>query len=193
MARTKRKKPYNPRRCTTGDRMTCRATRRWRRSRSTIPLDWSPATRSSRLRSIRNDPSGAAAHASSDRRGAVSGRPGLSERLGKSRARTARGRPDARICRWRTGARADHGRPAQGGAAAQPRRTRTGRGWIGAGARGVDPRHDHGADRSSGVDLRGQRWNDYFARRFRECLDRLALIYGFSRRAARIHVRTARR
>ncbi len=28
--------------------------------------------------------------------------------------------------------------------------------------------------------LRSQRWNDYFARRFRECLDRLALIYGFA-------------
>jgi hypothetical protein len=28
--------------------------------------------------------------------------------------------------------------------------------------------------------LQGQRWNDYFARRFRECLDRLALIYGFA-------------
>jgi hypothetical protein len=28
--------------------------------------------------------------------------------------------------------------------------------------------------------LRGQRWLDYFARRFRECLDRLALIYGFA-------------
>lgn len=28
--------------------------------------------------------------------------------------------------------------------------------------------------------LRTQRWNDYFSRRFRECLDRLALIYGFS-------------
>src|ERR1700724_2399153 len=27
--------------------------------------------------------------------------------------------------------------------------------------------------------LVGQRWIDYFARRFRECLDRLALIYGF--------------
>ena len=27
--------------------------------------------------------------------------------------------------------------------------------------------------------LRGQRWIDYFAKRFRECLDRLALIYGF--------------
>jgi hypothetical protein len=26
----------------------------------------------------------------------------------------------------------------------------------------------------------GQRWLDYFARRFRECLDRLALIYGFT-------------
>jgi hypothetical protein len=28
--------------------------------------------------------------------------------------------------------------------------------------------------------VRAQRWNDYFARRFRECLDRLALIYGFA-------------
>ena len=28
--------------------------------------------------------------------------------------------------------------------------------------------------------LRGQRWIDYFGRRFRECLDRLALIYGFA-------------
>ncbi|HZR72696.1 hypothetical protein [Bradyrhizobium sp.] len=28
--------------------------------------------------------------------------------------------------------------------------------------------------------LRGQRWKDYFARRFQECLDRLALIYGFA-------------
>lgn len=30
---------------------------------------------------------------------------------------------------------------------------------------------------------RTQRWNDYFARRFRECLDRLALIYGFATEA----------
>ncbi len=29
-------------------------------------------------------------------------------------------------------------------------------------------------------DLRGQRWKDYFARRFQECLDRLALFYGFA-------------
>jgi len=28
--------------------------------------------------------------------------------------------------------------------------------------------------------LCSQRWNDYFARRFRECLDRLALMYGFA-------------
>jgi hypothetical protein len=29
-------------------------------------------------------------------------------------------------------------------------------------------------------DLRSQRWSDYFSRRFRECLDRLALLYGFA-------------
>lgn len=28
--------------------------------------------------------------------------------------------------------------------------------------------------------LAAKRWNDYFARRLRECLDRLALIYGFA-------------
>jgi hypothetical protein len=32
--------------------------------------------------------------------------------------------------------------------------------------------------------LRAQRWMDYFARRFRECLDRLALIYGFATEAS---------
>jgi hypothetical protein len=28
--------------------------------------------------------------------------------------------------------------------------------------------------------VRGQRWLDYFARRLRECLDRLAQVYGFA-------------
>ena len=28
--------------------------------------------------------------------------------------------------------------------------------------------------------VRSQRWTDYFSRRFRECLDRLALVYGFA-------------
>jgi hypothetical protein len=28
--------------------------------------------------------------------------------------------------------------------------------------------------------VHGQRWIDYFARRFKECLDRLALMYGFA-------------
>ena len=35
--------------------------------------------------------------------------------------------------------------------------------------------------------LRGQRWKDYFARRFQECLDRLALIYGFATSGRRAH------
>lgn len=30
--------------------------------------------------------------------------------------------------------------------------------------------------------LNSQRWQEYFARRFRECLDRLAFVYGFSTR-----------
>lgn len=37
--------------------------------------------------------------------------------------------------------------------------------------------------------LRGQRWNDYFSRRLRESLDRLAITYGFSTVAPAGHVR----
>ena len=36
-----------------------------------------------------------------------------------------------------------------------------------------------------------QRWRDYFARRFQECLDRLALIYGFATEKAAARHRTA--
>jgi hypothetical protein len=32
--------------------------------------------------------------------------------------------------------------------------------------------------------VQSQRWNDYFARRFRECLDRLAQVYGFAAETA---------
>ena len=32
--------------------------------------------------------------------------------------------------------------------------------------------------------LRGQRWMDYFSKRLRECLDRLALMYGFANQMA---------
>jgi hypothetical protein len=40
--------------------------------------------------------------------------------------------------------------------------------------------------------LRTQRWNDYFSRRFRECLDRLALIYGFATEKKKPTAPTAR-
>ncbi|GLH77527.1 hypothetical protein SSBR45G_24350 [Bradyrhizobium sp. SSBR45G] len=41
--------------------------------------------------------------------------------------------------------------------------------------------------------LVSQRWNDYFARRFKECLDRLAVVYGFSTdRVGRQHNHAAR-
>jgi hypothetical protein len=39
-------------------------------------------------------------------------------------------------------------------------------------------------------DLHTQRWRDYFARRFQECLDRLALIYGFATQKGKEHRRT---
>ena len=54
------------------------------------------------------------------------------------------------------------------------------------GADGSAIVHDvlvHGMNMEQVGDRRGlqsQRWNDYFARRFKECLDRLALIYGFA-------------
>ncbi|CCE04053.1 DUF6456 domain-containing protein [Bradyrhizobium sp. STM 3809] len=37
--------------------------------------------------------------------------------------------------------------------------------------------------------LASQRWNDYFARRFKECLDRLAVVYGFATGRAGSHSR----
>jgi hypothetical protein len=40
--------------------------------------------------------------------------------------------------------------------------------------------------------LSSQRWKDYFARRFQECLDRLALFYGFAA-PARVAVKTVPR
>lgn len=36
-----------------------------------------------------------------------------------------------------------------------------------------------------------QRWKDYFSRRFQECLDRLALIYGFATEQRRSHLNPA--
>ncbi|WP_409187823.1 hypothetical protein [Bradyrhizobium sp. RDM4] len=40
--------------------------------------------------------------------------------------------------------------------------------------------------------VRTQRWSDYFARRFRECLDRLALVYGFATEASARRVQPRR-
>jgi hypothetical protein len=40
-------------------------------------------------------------------------------------------------------------------------------------------------------DLHTQRWKDYFSRRFQECLDRLALIYGFATERGRSHLNPA--
>jgi len=40
--------------------------------------------------------------------------------------------------------------------------------------------------------LKTQRWTDYFSRRFRECLDRLALIYGFATERKELGVHSRR-
>src|SRR6201996_3741511 len=39
--------------------------------------------------------------------------------------------------------------------------------------------------------LESQRWKDYFSRRFQECLDRLALIYGFATEQGPSHLNPA--
>jgi hypothetical protein len=113
------------------------------------PLALEPGEKIVTLRSIRNDPLARLhTHRQIDE-AQYQGRPGISGRLGEGRARPACGRSDTGICRWRAGAGADHGTPAQGGAAAEPRRTRTRRRRLLPGARGPGPRHDDGADRAA--------------------------------------------
>ena len=92
MARTKRKKPYNP--AKTHDRRSRDLLRNAEVAAVEVddPMGLDPGDKIVTLRSIRNDPLGAAAHPSPDRRGAISGRPGVSGRLGEGRARPAGGR-----------------------------------------------------------------------------------------------------
>src|SRR3989440_5809681 len=159
--------------------MTCRATRRWRRSRSTIPSDWNPATRS--LRCARS--------ATIHWRGCT--------RIVRSMKRNIRAVGFFRT----TGNERNAGHApsilrvnmSMAGQAREPitegqRRAvlRLNRAERELGADGSALVHDIlilgmtmeqiGQRRG----LRGQRWIDYFARRFRECLDRLAMIYGFA-------------
>jgi hypothetical protein len=64
------------------------------------------------------------------------------------------------------------------------------------GADGSALVHDvlvHGMTMEQIAERRGlttQRWKDYFSRRFQECLDRLALIYGFATKQAPENART---
>jgi hypothetical protein len=154
MARAKRNKPHHP--AKVHDRRSRDLPRNAEVAAVEVddPFGLEPGDKIVTLRSIRNDPLRPAAHASSDRRGAMPGRAGIPERLGESRAWTSGCRSNQGICRWRAAAGADHGRSAQGCAAAEPRRARTRRRRLGAGARGFDPWHDHGADRAAAGGVR---------------------------------------
>jgi len=137
------------------------------------PLALEPGEKIVALRSIRNDPlAGFIRTARSTRRNT---RAGVPERLGEGRAWPAGGRSDARICRRR---------PITEGQRKAVLRLSCAERELGAdGAALVHEVLVMGLSMEQvgqRRNLQSQRWNDYFSRRFRECLDRLALIYGFA-------------
>ena len=122
-----------PQKFMTGGRAICRATPMSRPSR--LMIRSGSNRRQDRHAALAAQRSlGQTAFASADRRGAIPGRACLPGRLGEGRARSAGGRSRQGICRWRAVSRADHGRPAQGRAAPQPRRALTRCRWLGVGA-----------------------------------------------------------
>ena len=192
MARAKTQKTAQIRqRSMTGDRATCRATPKSRRSKSTIRWRWSPATRSSRCaRSATIRWRGCTPIARSTRRNIRAA----------GRFRTIGRRPSAARRRSiRRGNMSMAGRCASRSPSASARRC-CGSTAPSANSAPTAPRwcmrslilgmtmEQIGQRRG----LPGQRWIDYFARRFRECLDRLALIYGFATARATIPRATIR-
>ena len=164
-----------PRKCTTADRAICCATPRSRRSKSTIPSGSIPATGSSPCARCATIPwAGCIRAARSTRRNIRA--------AARSREKAERGQA------------VDPSREyVDGGQFREP---------ITEGQRKAVLRlnrieRELGADGSALVHevlilgmtmeqigerrgLGGQRWIDYFARRLRECLDRLAQAYGFA-------------
>ena len=167
----------------------CRATPKSHQSRSTIPWHWTRARRSSRcVRSTTTRSPGCIlivrSMKRSSRRGVRSGATG--RRPSADRARSIR-----------------PGNMSIAGADRSPK----------VSARAVlrlnRAERELGADRSALVHeilvhgmtmeqvgqrrgLRTKRWRDYFSRRLRECLDRLALLYGFAT-AHSVRVKTLQR
>jgi hypothetical protein len=99
--------------------------------------------------------------------------------LGESRARAARGRSNPGICRC--------GQSREPITEGQRKAVlRLNRAERELGADGSALVHDvlvQGLTMEQVGQRRGlctKRWSDYFSRRFRECLDRLALLYGFA-------------
>jgi Domain of unknown function (DUF6456) len=163
----------------TEDRATCRSTPKWRRSRSTIRWRWSPGEKIVTLRSIRNDPLGRLhSHRQIDEAQYQAGRA-----FQNDWEKAERG-PQA----------VDPTREYVDGVQKREPITegqrkavlRLGRAERELGADGAALVHEVlimglsmeqvGQRRN----LRTQRWSDYLSRRFRECLDRLALMYGFA-------------
>jgi hypothetical protein len=102
----------------------------------------------------------------------------------------AGGRSEQRICRRCAGPRADHRRPAK----VALRLNRIERELGADGSALVHKVLVDGMTMELVGQRRGlatQRWKDYFSRRFQECLDRLALIYGFATEQRRSHLNPA--
>src|SRR6202171_1470023 len=175
----------------TGDPRICCAMRKWRPLKWTIPWRWSPGDKIVTLRSIRNDPLA---------------RMHTHRQIDEAQYRGGRAFQDD----WEKAERGPRAvDPAReyvdGGQAREP---------ITEGQRKAVLRLNR-AERELGADgsalvhdvlvqgmtmeqvgqrrgLRTQRWHDYFSRRLRECLDRLALLYGFAT-ANPMPVKTLRR
>ena len=166
----------------TGDRAIFRTTPKWRRSKSTIRWRSSRATSIVTLRSIRNDP---LARLHSHRQ------------IDEAQYRGGRAFQDDWEKAERGPRAVDPSREyVDGGQFREPITERQRKAVL----RLNRAERELGADGSALVHdvlvlgmtmeqvglrrgLRSQRWIDYFARRFRECLDRLALMYGFATEA----------
>ena len=149
MARAKRKKPHNP--AKVHDRRSRDLLRNAEVAAIEVddPLALEPGEKIVTLRSIRNDPLAKLhSHRQIDEAQYQGGRAFQDDWEQAERGPRAVD-PTPGICRWRAGAGADHGTPAQGRAAAEPRRARTRRRRLRAGARCPGFRPDHGGGRAA--------------------------------------------
>ena len=180
MARRKRRKPYDPSNAHDRRRRICRYNAEVAPIEVDDPFAIEPGEKIVALRSTRDDPLAKLhTHHQIDEAQFRGGRAFQNDWEKAERGPQAVD-PDARTRRWRPDARADHGRATAGGRCGSIRIEHE------LGADGTALVHEVlvlGMTMQQVGERRGlntQRWKDYFARRFQECLDRLALIYGFA-------------